>query len=164
MSKSFFSTDFINRKKKNSNAIFQFSHINHILENHSNSKFWRKSLNVVLNDKILTQVEHDLRRCSRTKTFHAMFYLKERYRNFIDENVEMIKQSLKTKKERKIMKRIYRRKITEFVKKNHNFQKHFINVSRRITSMIFNESNVKRFVKMLDLSLFSNEKIMSIFQ
>ena len=35
---------------------------------------------------------------------------------------------------------------------------------RRITSMTFNESEVKRFVKMLDSFLFSNEKITSIFQ
>ena len=62
------------------------------------------------------------------------------------------------------MKKIYRQKITEFIKKNHNFQKHFINVSRRITSTTFNESDVKRFVKMFDSFLFSNEKIMSIFQ
>ena len=62
------------------------------------------------------------------------------------------------------MKRIYRTKITELIKKNYNFQKHFINVLRRITSLIFNESDVKRFVKMFDSSLFSNKKIMSIFQ
>ena len=163
MSKLFLSTDFTNRKKKNSNAIFQFNHINHILKNHSNFESLRKVLNVVLNDKILTQIEHDLRGCLRTKTFYVMFYLKERYRNFIDKSVEMIKQSLKTK-EKKSYKRIYRRKITEFIKKNHNFQKHFTNVSRQITSMIFNESNVKRPVKMFDSFLFSNEKIMSIFQ
>ena len=65
---------------------------------------------------------------------------------------------------KKFMKRIYRWKITEFIKKNHNFQKHFINVLRQITSMTSNESDVKRFVKMFDSFLFSNEKIMSIFQ
>ena len=93
-----------------------------------------------------------------------MFYLKERYRNLIDESVEMIKQSLKTKKKKKIIIKIYRQKITELIKKNHNFQKHFINVSRRITSITFNESDVKRFVKMFDSFLFSNKEVMSIFQ
>ena len=97
MSKSFFLTDFINRKKKNSNTIFQFSHIHHILANYSNFEFLRKSLNVVLNDKIWTQIEHDLRRCLHTKTFQIKFYLNKRYRNFIDENPEVMKQSLKTK-------------------------------------------------------------------
>ena len=162
MSKSFLSANFINRKKKNFIAIFQFNHINHTLKNHLDFESLRKFLNVVLNDKILTQIEHDLKQCSCTKTFYVMFYLKERYRNLIDESVEMIKQSLKTKE--KFMKKIYRRKIIEFIKKNYNFQKHFINVSRRITSMIFNENDVKRFVKMFDSFLFSNEKIMSIFQ
>ena len=117
-----------------------------------------------MNDKILTQIEHDLKRCSRTKTFYVIFYLKNRYRNFIDKSVEMKKPSLKTKEKRKKIKRIYRRKIIEFIKMNCNFQKHFINVSRRITSMTFNENDVKRFVKMLDSFLFLNKKIMSIFQ
>ena len=100
MSKSFLSTDFINRKKKSSSAIFPFNYINHILARHSDFEFLRKSLNVVLNDKTLTQVKHDLRRCSRTKTSHVMFYLKKRYRNLINKNVEMIKQSLKTKEKK----------------------------------------------------------------
>ena len=164
MSKLFLSTDFTNREKKNLNAIFQFSHIDYILKNHSNFKSLHKSLNVVLNNKILTQVEHDLKRCSRTKTFYVMFYLKKRYRNFIDKSVEMIKQSLKTKKKKKFIKKIYRRKTTKFTKKNYNFQKYLINVSCQITSMTFNKSDVKRFVKMFDSFLFSNEKIMSIFQ
>ena len=164
MSKSFLSANFINREKKNSNAIFQFSHINYILTNYSDFEFLRKFLNVVLNDKILTQIEHNLKRCSCTKTFYVMFYLKKRYRNFIDESVKIMKQSLKTKEKRKKIKKIYWRKITEFIKKNHNFQKHFINVLRRITSITFNENDVKRSVKMFDSSLFSNEKIMSIFQ
>ena len=116
MPKSFLSADFINREKKNSNAIFQFSYINHILKSHSDFEFLRKLLNVILNDKILTQIEHDLKRCSRTKTFYVMFYLKNRYRNFIDENVEMMKQSLKTK-EKKMMKRIYRREIIELLRR-----------------------------------------------
>ena len=98
MSKSFLSTDFINRKEKNSNAIFQFNHKDHILTNYSNFESLRKSLNVILNNKILTQIEHDLKRCSHTRIFQIMFYLKERYQTFIDENVEIIKQSLKTKK------------------------------------------------------------------
>ena len=106
MSKLFLSANFINREKKNSNAIFQFSYINYILKSHSNFEFLRKSLNVVLNDKILTQIEHDLKRCLRTKTFHVMFYLKERYRNFIDESVEMIKQSVKKKKKTKERKNL----------------------------------------------------------
>ena len=79
-----------------------------------------------------------------------MFYLKKRYRIFIDKNVERMIQSLKTKEKKETIKRIYRRKIIEFIKKNHNFQKHFINVSRRITSITFNENDVKRSVKMLD--------------
>ena len=102
MSKSFLFADFINRNKKNSNAIFQFSHINYILASYSDFEFLRRSLNVVLNDKILTQVEHDLKRYLHIETFHVMFYLKERYRNFIDKSVEMTKQLLKTKKEKKI--------------------------------------------------------------
>ena len=102
MSKSFLLANFINRKKKKFNAIFQFNHINHILKNHSNFESFRKFLNVVLNDKILTQIEHDLKRCSRTKTFHVMFYLKERYRTFIDKSVEIIKQLLKTKEKKKL--------------------------------------------------------------
>ena len=61
------------------------------------------------------------------------------------------------------MKRIYRRKITEFIKKNYNFQSYLINVSRRITLMTFNKNDVKLFMKMFDSFLFSNEKIMSIF-
>ena len=105
MSKSFLLTDFINREKKNLNAIFQFSHINHILANHSNFESLRRSLNVVLNNKILTYIEHDLKPCSRTKIFYIMFYLKKRYRNFIDKNVAMMKQSLKTKN--KFRKKIY---------------------------------------------------------
>ena len=121
MSKLFLSANFINRKKKNFDAIFQFNHINHILKSHSDFESLCKFLNVVLNDKILTQIEHNLRRCSRTKTSHVMFYLKKRYRNFFDESVEMIKQLLKTKEKRKIIKKVYRRKITEFIKKNHNF-------------------------------------------
>ena len=84
MSKLFLLAGFTNRDKKNSNATFQFSHINHILANHSDFEFLRKSLNVVRNNKILTQIEHALRRCSHTKTFYVMFYLKERYRNLID--------------------------------------------------------------------------------
>ena len=100
MSKFSLLTDFINRKKRNFNAIFQFSHTNHILKSHSDFKSLRKSLNVVLNDKILTQIEHDLRQCLHMKTSHVMFYLKERYRNLIDESVEMIKQSLKTEKKK----------------------------------------------------------------
>ena len=80
MSKLFLSADFTNRDKKNSNAIFQFSHINHILMNHSDFKSLRRPLNVVFNDKLLTQIEHDLKRCSRTKILHVMFYLK----NFIE--------------------------------------------------------------------------------
>ena len=100
-----FSTDFTNREKKNLDAIFQFSPINYILKSHSDFEFLRKSLNVVLNDKILTQIEHDLRRCLRTKTFYVMFYLKKHYRNFIDESVEIIEQSLKTKKKERIYKK-----------------------------------------------------------
>ena len=164
MSKLFLSANFTNRHEKNSNAIFQFNHINHILTSYSNFELLRKFLNVVLNDKILTQIEHDMRRCFRTETSHVMFYLKERYRDLINKNVEIMKQSLKTKEKREVMNKIYRRKITEFIKKNHNCQEHFINVSRRITSMTFNESDIKRSVKMFDSSLFSNEKIMSIFQ
>ena len=91
MSKLFFSTNFINRNEKNSNAIFQFNYIDHILASHSNFKSLRRFLNVVLNNKILTQVEHDLKRCSCIEIFHVMFYLKERYRSFIDKNVEIIK-------------------------------------------------------------------------
>ena len=55
MSKSFLSAEFTNRNQKNSNAVFQFSHINHILASHSDSKSLRRFLNVVLNDKILIQ-------------------------------------------------------------------------------------------------------------
>ena len=70
------------------------------------------------------------------------------------------------------MKRIYRRIITEFIdekspnlfKKNRNLLKHIILILRRIRSITFNENDVKRFVKMFDSFLFSNEKIMSIFQ
>ena len=98
MSKSFLLADFTNRNEKNSNAIFQFSHINHILTNDFDFESLRRFLNVVLNDKTWTQVEHDLKRCSHTKIFHVMFYLKKRYRDFIDESVQMMKQSLKTKK------------------------------------------------------------------
>ena len=155
MSKSFLSANFTNRDEKNSNAIFLFNHIDHILASYSNFESLRRSLNVVLKDKILTQIEHNLKRCSRTEVFHVMFYLKERYRSFMDKNVEIMKQSLRTKE---------KRKITEFTKKNHNFQKHFILISRRITSIILNESDVKRFVKMFDFFLFSNKKIMSISQ
>ena len=114
MSISFHSANFTNRRKKNSNANFRFNHINHILKNHSNFEFLRKSLNVVLNNKILTQVEHDLKRCSRTKTFHLMFYLKERYRNLIDKSVEIIKQSLKRKK--KIIKKFIDEKSLNVLK------------------------------------------------
>ena len=42
MSKLFLLADFINRNKKNSNAIFQFNHINHILASHSDFEFLRR--------------------------------------------------------------------------------------------------------------------------
>ena len=85
--------------------MFQFNHINHILAYYLDFKLLRRFLNVVLNDKILTQIEHDLKRCLRIKIFHVRFDLKERYQNFIDENVEMIKQSLKTKRKEKDYKK-----------------------------------------------------------
>ena len=162
MSKIFLSIDLNNREEKKSDTIFQFNYIDHILTSDSCFESLRRYLNVVLNDKILTQIEHNLKRCLRTEIFHVIFYLKKRYRKFIDENVEIMKQSLKTKEKKKIMKKIYRREITEFIQKNHNFSKHFILISRPIKSIIFNKSDVKRFVKMFDF-FFSKEKIMSIF-
>ena len=106
MSKLFLSANFTNQNEKNSNAIFQFSYIDQNLTNHSNFKSLRRFLNLVLNDKILTQIEHDLKRCSPTKIFHVMFYLKKRYRNFIAKSVEMIKQSLKTKEKKPYKKKL----------------------------------------------------------
>ena len=117
MSKSFYSTDFINRNKKNSNAIFQFNYINHILTSHSNFEFLRRSLNVVLNNKILTQVEQDLKQCLHTETFHVLFYLKKRYRKVINKSVEMMKQSLKRKEKRKTINKFIDEKSLNLLKK-----------------------------------------------
>ena len=88
MSKSFLLADFINRVKKNSNTIFQFSYIDQILANHLNSKLLRRFLSLVLNDKTLTQIEHDLKRCLCIETSHVMFHLKKRYENLIDKSVK----------------------------------------------------------------------------
>ena len=121
----------------------------------------RKFLNVVLNEKIVKKMKHDLKRGARIEIFHVMFYLKERYRNVIDENNTMFEKEIKiTELEKK-----FRRNIIEFIKKNHNFQKNIILNSRYSTSMT-NLSSVadKCFVKISNSSLFSNEKNMSVFQ
>ena len=90
-----------------------------------------------------------------------MFYLKERYRNAIDESNIMFENAIKTVE----LKKTLRRDIVELIKKNHNFQKNIILNSRHSTSMT-NFSNVadKRFVKISNSSLFSDEKNMSVFQ
>ena len=44
------------------------------------------------------------------------------------------------------------------MKKKYNFQKHIILLLRRITSIIFNKNDDKRFVKMFDFFCFRIEK------
>ena len=99
MSKSFFSTDFSNQMEKDFNAFFQFRHFDSILSNSLNSKKFRSFLDVVLNDKIMQQIERELKLCKRPKIFQIMVFMKKHYRNIFDKNVNLHEYAEKKRKE-----------------------------------------------------------------
>ena len=160
MSKSFFSVDSSIQTKKNIDAFFKFPHFVFVFSKSQNSKKLRKSLNVVLNEKIMTQVERELRRCKREKIDKIMYFMKKHYREILDKNVNFHKFAFNQRNEENAMKKDFKKIIRNLKIKNDYFQKNVEGNSKIISST----SIEKRLMKISNSFMFPNEKIMSIIQ
>ena len=93
-----------------------------------------------------------------------MFFMKKRYRNIFDANVNLHKYAKREQKEKKTLKKILRRIIFNLKVKIHSFQENANRNLRTSIRVIFVDAIEKRYVKITNSSMFSNEKIMSIIQ
>ena len=80
-------------------------------------------MNVVLNDKIMQQIERELKRCERQEIFKTLFFMKKHYRDIFDKNVNLHKYAKKKPEEKKTVKKNLRRIILDLKIKINNFKK-----------------------------------------
>ena len=91
-----------------------------------------------------------------------MFFMKKHYRNILDENVNLHEHAVKKRKNKKTVKKNLRQIILDLKIKIDNLQENVNKNSKIIIRVIFVDATKKRSIKMLNLFMFSNEKIMSI--
>ena len=112
----------------------------------------------------MQQIQRELKPFERQKIFQTLFFMKKHYWNIFEKNVNLHKYVKKNEKKKKTWRKNLRRIILDLKIKIHNFQEN-VNKNSKITILvIFVDTIEKRFVKMSNSFMFSNEKIMSITQ
>ena len=169
MSESSFPADPSNQMEEDPNALFQSRHLDLVLSNSLDSEKLRAPLNAVLNGKTMQQVERELRRSGRQEIAQAMFFMKEHYRDILDENANLLETSVKERRDKELMEKDYRRTILDLKVKNSNLQENVDRNPRGVTPALSHGATSlgateKRSVKMPDPPLFSDGKTMPVSQ
>ena len=154
-------------------VFFVESKINLILKKHfkkrtSNIELIRRFLNIMLNEKSLNTMIKKLKKFKRDVVYEIVYCMKKHFKNSVDDDNLLLKEEHKMKKKRKTLKneikslkKSHKKKLSKLYERIDVFK----NVIKKSTSSITKiSSKSKRSMKISDLSLFSDEKAMLIFQ